>query len=358
VACGVLAFAELRQRRRELTRVTVVDAPAGIKYALTEAPNDGARGWWTGRTPTAAATDARRLLIVGDSVSYGVSVSHDDTWASQLGVSLGVEVVNLAMNGWDAAQSMSLLEAVGRDWRPDAVLYGAYTNDGLPTYVLYGEQTRDPVFVGTEVPEAAQLVGPRLGEWLLSRSALFRRLQGAAYARAAAGTPSDFDAAWFGAQLDRLRVWADNNDVPVGVVALAPHVLADAAACPAAMGDPALCTSAERAYATIVEQSGARRLSVAETLPALQDSGERAFYPAGTKDPDHPGPEGHALFARAAEPLARELLGMPVPAEAEGDAAPRAAGPARIKRLPSAAPRVPRGGRVTDPRRIRRPGGG
>jgi lysophospholipase L1-like esterase len=363
VAVGVLAAAESRQRGRELRSVEVVYDPPGVKYGLARASLEE-RGWWRDRAPAPRREGRARVLVVGDSVSWGVGVRADEAWPARLGERLDVEVVNLAMNGWDASQSASLLEAVGAAWAPHAVLYGAYTNDGIPTRLVYGEATRDPVFVGTDVPDASRILPPPLSAWLLARSALFRRLQGAAHARVAEGVARDFDAAWFGAQLDRLRAWSAANDVPVGIVALPPHVLADPVQCAAEMPEPALCDVATRAHAAILDAAASRDLPFADALAALRTKEPSSHHPRARKDPDHPGPTGHAAFADAAAPLARRLLGIAEPpvrdAPEPQDRAERSPPRREPPSIPDAArkgPRVPRAGKAAGPRGIRRPNG-
>ena len=73
-------------------------------------------------------------------------------------------------------------------WNPDAVVWGTFVNDLEPTYLLYDKDGSRPIFVGTSVPEGATLLPEALALWLVPRSALFRRVQGAAYARYRART--------------------------------------------------------------------------------------------------------------------------------------------------------------------------
>jgi lysophospholipase L1-like esterase len=264
------------------------------------------RGWRPGRAPTPrpASGAPTRILALGDSVTWGNRVGAFEAWPAQLGRIGGWEVVNLGVPGWDASQSVALLEAQGAAWAPDVVVWGTFANDGRPTHLVRARVTNAPVFVGTDVPAGARLLPTPLGTWLLRHSALYRTVQGATWLRTP-GAPS-FDRAWYAAQVDRFAAWGARTGVPVIVAALAPHVLIDAASCREGYG--AMCATVQSDWTALTGVLGSRRLPWVDTLPALRMDGRPAFWPSEARDPDHPNPDAHALYARAMEPLVRAAL--------------------------------------------------
>ncbi len=308
VATGFVIAAETQQRGLRFSTVELIYDPPGVSWTMRADASWDGRGWRADLPPTAPVPGMLRLVAVGDSVTWGVSVRPDEAWPERVGARLGLDVVNLGMNGWDASQVAALTEAVAADWRPTVLVWGAYINDGLRTRVLYTAEDRVPVYVGTEVPEAGGLASPRLGALLLRHSAVFRRLQGAAWVQNAHGRERPFDAPWFDAQLDRVVAWSRRERVPLVVAVLAPHVFANMSTCPQEFREPTLCAPGLEAYRHIAAAAAARGVPVADTLDALQRSGKSAFHPRSKRDPDHPGAQGHEIYARAIAPVVAGVL--------------------------------------------------
>ena len=96
------------------------------------------------------------------------------------------------------------------------------------------------------------------------------------------------------------------------VVGLAPHVLANAARCPELLLQaPDRCALNQQRHAQTTAALQDAGLPWTDTLPALQATGEDAFYPDNRNDPDHPSPAGHRVYAKAALPLLQGALGLP-----------------------------------------------
>jgi hypothetical protein len=81
---------------------------------------------------------ARRILVFGDSFSFGEGVRFEDTWVRLLAASLEagegargepVEVVSLAVAGDGTAQQLARYRRFGRRLRPDLVILQWNTND-------------------------------------------------------------------------------------------------------------------------------------------------------------------------------------------------------------------------------------
>jgi lysophospholipase L1-like esterase len=88
-----------------------------------------------GRRLTTPVTSApRKVLIVGDSVGFGLGVDDQDTVASQLQQLLGpgIQVVNAAVGGYTGEQAVRMADVVSRSRAYEAVIYIACENDFDP----------------------------------------------------------------------------------------------------------------------------------------------------------------------------------------------------------------------------------
>lgn len=144
---------------------------------------DGYRGR---RVPRERDTDATRIVIVGDSIAFGLDVSDDETYASLLDSRPNLEVVNLAVQGYGPGQSLLRLEREGMAYDPDVVILAfCVSNDFadamLPTFLYDGVHPK-PYFTvddGLLVEHDEHLKLPaarRAALWLQDRSRLYRLL--------------------------------------------------------------------------------------------------------------------------------------------------------------------------------------
>lgn len=117
-----------------------------------------------------------RVLVIGDSVAFGVGVAMGDTFAAKLEDRLRtavgnryVDVLNAGVSGYNTIQQLAVLETRLARHRPDAVVVSYCPNDVDSTPMLF--KTGDAFCfycVGAE---------PRLyPAWWIEHSALFRRL--------------------------------------------------------------------------------------------------------------------------------------------------------------------------------------
>jgi lysophospholipase L1-like esterase len=78
-----------------------------------------------------------RIVVLGDSFTWGFGVDDDETYAHYLGTLIsGVEVVNLGVTGYGLRQIIGYYRRVGFDLRPDVVVLGLCLNDifhGFPS---------------------------------------------------------------------------------------------------------------------------------------------------------------------------------------------------------------------------------
>ncbi len=79
----------------------------------------------------------RRVLVIGDSIAFGLYVGDQETYAALLAMRAGdLEVANLAVQGYGPNQSLLRLERVGLPLDPDVVVLGLCLGNDLADVVL------------------------------------------------------------------------------------------------------------------------------------------------------------------------------------------------------------------------------
>ena len=198
-----------------------------------------------------------------------------------------VEGFNFATTGYDIGQVVAVVTHGVEAWAPDLVVYGSYTNDVSPTRLLTDARF-DPIFVSREVPPPVALIGPAADAWLVVRSAARRRLLGARYARfldenlagpttsKATGRGSPPSAA--GRRRPGPWWWSDSR----------PTSWPTPRAAPVLLQAPDRCALNQQRHAQTTAALQDAGLPWTDTLPALQATGEDAFYPDNRNDPTTP----------------------------------------------------------------------
>ena len=144
---------------------------------------------YRGAREFSAASDRPRILLLGDSFTYGLGVADDETLGAQLATLTGSEVINTAVAAHSVDQSLLLWEHEGGAYRPRTVVLG-YAVDKFFTNPLALRNLPKPWFSigdntlqlhGTPLPAPEQLAdSDRLrrpfsfrlvdaGRWLLGR---------------------------------------------------------------------------------------------------------------------------------------------------------------------------------------------
>lgn len=89
-----------------------------------------------GPEPTPEPYDGRRVIVLGDSIAYGIQLPDEATFPHKLQRALrdsapggDVEVLNLAVGGYDVLQEVALLAHRGLAYRPDVVVLAFCLND-------------------------------------------------------------------------------------------------------------------------------------------------------------------------------------------------------------------------------------
>src|SRR5262249_22825023 len=116
-------FDEHSPTRGWAVKANVRDFPAFSNGATVNTNSEGVRGQREYANPKPPGIT--RILIFGDSFTFGDEVADDETCAARLEQMLpGTEVVNLGVHGYGHDQMLLYLEEVGARYQPDVVLLG------------------------------------------------------------------------------------------------------------------------------------------------------------------------------------------------------------------------------------------
>lgn len=327
--------------RVQLVRVS--RAP-GRGYELV--PGASGEGWGTRvdvnslgfRGPEVAPEpDGRvRIVALGDSVTFGNDLAWEETWPALLQRALGergqaVEVLNLALGGYDTMQEVATLEDLGLAFRPAHVVLGYCVND-----VGVVSMSMQTPFV--EDDRANPLYLSRIAQWVHARDmeraqkhALFELNREETYARAFADEVDPLDGATEARVVALRRLVASSpsadqdlatrripprwyaSDVRIGRVA---HAFARLAALAEREGFgvtvlliPYLEDDAgiEAGLEIVRALAEARGFTVVAPREAFRSEG-LASLRIRAEDPIHPNARGHALLARALAEQGSNLL--------------------------------------------------
>ena len=98
-------------------------------------------------TPIVADNAAFRILVIGDSLTYGTGVADEETYSSVIAAELSkqgyrVQVTNLGVEGAQSEDILNILKNNINVVRPHLVIYGICLNDFLPS-----GRSQDPIQV-------------------------------------------------------------------------------------------------------------------------------------------------------------------------------------------------------------------
>jgi hypothetical protein len=269
-----------------------------------------------------AASDARRVAILGDSVAFGTGVDDVETFASLLSGREGWTVGNFAVPGWGTDQSLLRYEREVSGWRPSAVVLNlCLANDladNMLAHYLYDPAWPKPYFTiedGRLRRHDAHLVRsrPKLAWlWLWEHSHLLNLI---------ASRDGDGERREIGHWMGRRRLAVKDEEAAVRLAVLLALQLRDATQRQGAE----LLVALHPDRAAFEERSslaGRLRDGLSAAVPTL-DLGQR-YREAGWSFGDlmldglgHLSPRGHAVAARE---IGDALAGAdaPVTGRAEG----------------------------------------
>lgn len=144
--------------------------------------------------PAQAAAGRRKLLLLGDSMLFGVGVDGEETVAAALERELGIEALNLALIGYNPVQYLAVGGEMIPRLSPDHVVVGLFIGNDLlacelatleagryrvDTTAMAGWQLRDRLPLGgrsaIERRVALTLLAPRWRYELAARDPIVRR---------------------------------------------------------------------------------------------------------------------------------------------------------------------------------------
>jgi len=127
------------------------------------------------------------IVAIGDSHTYGVSATFQNSWPAQLSNMRSSIVYNMALGGYGPPHYLHLLKTKTLDFAPKIVIVGLYFgNDLVDAYNLvysneYWQKYRNPEIIGANAKNTTatttQIKGKFLNEtrnWLAHRSVLYR----------------------------------------------------------------------------------------------------------------------------------------------------------------------------------------
>jgi len=127
----------------------------------------GQRGLKT--VPIKRKDDHLRILVIGDSYSFGPNVTDEETYAAVLRDSFlpDAEVVNLAVSGYGTDQQILLYERDGVPYEADIVVLGFFTHDmsrngrqfRFYAKPIFEIRDQDLVLADVEIPSPTDLIG-------------------------------------------------------------------------------------------------------------------------------------------------------------------------------------------------------
>lgn len=252
----------------------------------------------------------RRILLLGDSFTFGVGVRDEDTFARRLENALGddapagtrVEVLNAGTQGYNTRDEVAYLEHRWLALEPDLVLIVFYLNDVFSdgTFLNMGQGQ------GVTLGRPGGFAGAsRLYDWVQHglRAQAARREMDAFYAepffREATPQSADESADWDASRraLARAAALSRERGFALGLVVFPELHALD--------GDYPFTAVHE----LVLRECAALDIPALDLLPAFRgrDAGSLWVHPSD----HHPNEEAHGIAAIAIEAFVRERWGLP-----------------------------------------------
>jgi lysophospholipase L1-like esterase len=156
-------------------RVQFEPRPSFVGFSEGTQVTTNSHGLRERELPLTKAPGTRRVVFIGDSVTFGPGVRDDQPFARLLEASINesgnesgagpIETVNAGVVGYNSIQELARLEGVGLAYQPDVVVQTFLVNDLLETFSIFDHQYEpDGILAGAKV-------------WLRRNSNLYRFLQ-------------------------------------------------------------------------------------------------------------------------------------------------------------------------------------
>lgn len=262
------------------------DQAATSLYGIPLETND--QGLRSRSYPLERAPDARRFVVLGDSVTMGYGVAEQETFVTQLERELHAqgdpaEVVNAGVEGFNIHNERAFYDAVARRYDPTDVVLVALSNDFVsqPARMPYISPTGIP----SSSPEAILPIEVRyrlrgIATALFAQELMKQRSQ-------SKRKPCTPDTEAWTSEFHRLAATLENDGVQLHV-ALFPRQIE--------LENPEARGIATRTVAQAAAEAGVPFLDLSPALLAETSTPGELFLPS---DPVHPNARGHATIARA-----------------------------------------------------------
>lgn len=258
-----------------------------------------AQGFRTPQVAVPKPAGTKRVLVLGDSVTWGAGVREEETFARKLEHALGaelacpVEVVNAGVSGYGTLEELDVLEREGIGFEPDVVLVYYVENDNQSVSHLQGGIAS---FLKDQLVYRSYLIGATLYAWRNARWKV-EAARGGGAREAYRADQGEWDARpGTAASLAALRsIAAIGRERGVRVlVASHPNVLRD--------------PNADARRNEILRALAAEeQIDFVDVRPAMQPHAE-ADIAVSARDL-HPNGFAHGVIAEVLRPVVREALG-------------------------------------------------
>ena len=125
------------------------------------------------RGPEIGPKARRRILLLGDSFTYGFGISDDETFASRLQTITGDEVINGGNGGSGTDYALRFYETMGKTLQPDLVVLCFFPNDFQDNERgTYYDNDLSPRDLSQTVSAKKQFLNNAACNWLLEHSQL------------------------------------------------------------------------------------------------------------------------------------------------------------------------------------------
>jgi lysophospholipase L1-like esterase len=241
----------------------------------------------------------KRVLVIGDSVTFGWGVDESETFSRKLESSLRrqlacpLEVVNAGVSGYGTIEEADYFLHEGLELQPDVVVVYYVENDNLSVSHFEGPIAS---FLKDWVVYRSNLINAGMYAWRLTRWKL--------QARKIGGDRAAYEAVQLG--------WADAPGTPASLAALREiaaaakehGVAAILANHPNNLGDRSLDAPRDALLREVAATTGMAYVDVAPAVLPYKDHDL-----AVSKTDLHPNGFAHGLIAAALEPAVRDALG-------------------------------------------------
>lgn len=153
--------------------------PDVYNYSFT---NDASGRRITSQTKMEASQIKKRILLLGDSFTYGIGVDDEETFAykfQQMVSEDGIQIANGGIQGMGTDYALKYYRAFKEEVKPDVVIYFAHFNDALDTSREYyfelgdDDQLKTKSFSGSFSSKKEILQNSKLYNWLISNLHVF-----------------------------------------------------------------------------------------------------------------------------------------------------------------------------------------